>query len=251
MNDVEPEQGPFTNKQIAANYLQRLEEERGTVSEPMPDWYHAGKVIEEAGEAWREYVRLSGWHRHMPETQDAYAEELADTVISAYAAAQVRGIDLDDTIQRKHTVLMSHSMFYAVEPNGGYDENMGTINMAAPVPEIYRISRKFLEDVFEGREVPPDAVGQLVEAFLPCLRIIVGRNYNPNGATWQRAGRKGLVREILKNTDRIRDRDWLGNTRDEDSAHDLINFCGFYLRSILMDQDNWGYWGEPAREREE
>lgn len=125
------------------------------------------------------------------------------------------------------------------------EENM---NMIAPTPKIYKHAHAFLGAVFGEDKYTPDAVAQLVDAFVPCLRIMIERDYRPNGATWQRAGRKGLVRELLKYTDRLHDRDWLGNTPDRGSAEDMVNYAGMYMRACKDGLDNWGFWGEPARE---
>lgn len=96
----------FSNVVVAQDYLDRLAEER-------PDCYNnpaffPAKTSEEAGEAVKEGNKRLGFSRHQPDL-DKEAEELADTVISAYAQALMAGIDLDAAIQAKHTILMNHS----------------------------------------------------------------------------------------------------------------------------------------------
>jgi hypothetical protein len=108
----------------------------------------------------------------------------------------------------------------------------------------YKAAADYLRAV--GLDPKPDAVEQLVLAFTPSLKLICERDYHPEGATWQRAGRKGLMREILKYADRMRDRDWLRDNPDQPSAEDMINYCGFYIRAILKNMSDWGFWGEPS-----
>jgi NTP pyrophosphatase (non-canonical NTP hydrolase) len=99
--------------ELAAEYRARLDRDRG----PLPDWYWAGKVHEEAGEAWKAWVRLAGWGR-VPGSELEYAEELADVVISAYCAAARRGINLDRAVRDKHAVLMTRPLGYMSAHSG-------------------------------------------------------------------------------------------------------------------------------------
>ena len=90
-----------------------------------------------------------------------------------------------------------------------------------------------------------DAVGQLVEAFLPALRIMCERGYDPEGETWREAGWRGLLHEIRKKNTRLHHRSWLRGLFDWDSAVDAINYLGFYIR--LKNQGKpWGALGEPG-----
>lgn len=230
----------FSNSEIAAHYIERLlrKENEGE----LPEWYHPAKVQEEAGEVWRAFLRLSTPRGDLKD----YAEELADTVISAYAAAQDKGLDLDYVIQNKHAALMSRD----IPPPPPIMEDwprefLNIPNDLVDSDSKYQAAIEFLKAV--GLTPNVDAVEQLADAFIPCLQIICERGYHPGGATWRRAGRKGLVREILKNTDRIHDKDWLGNIHDADSGHDLINYAGYYTRALEEGLDNWGFWGEPAQ----
>src|SRR5262249_39141729 len=88
---------------VAADYLSRLRR-AGQLK-----WATAqgriNKFSEEAGEVVKVWNRLHGFARST-DTPEHLAEELADTVICAYALALVEGIDLDEAIQKKHTVLM-------------------------------------------------------------------------------------------------------------------------------------------------
>jgi NTP pyrophosphatase (non-canonical NTP hydrolase) len=107
---IEASTSPIPNKfsyeDIAEDYLRRLEQEKGR----MPDWYHMMKLWEEAGEVPREYLIWQGMHRHGRTGDSKFPEELADTVICAFAIAHIFGIDLDGAIQTKHTVLMKRPM---------------------------------------------------------------------------------------------------------------------------------------------
>jgi NTP pyrophosphatase (non-canonical NTP hydrolase) len=96
----------FSYEEIAADYLRRLEQERGR----MPDWYHMFKLWEEAGEVPREYLIWQGLHRHGRTAENKFPVELADVVITTFAIAHIFGIDLDAAIQAKHTVLMTRAM---------------------------------------------------------------------------------------------------------------------------------------------
>jgi NTP pyrophosphatase (non-canonical NTP hydrolase) len=108
--DLEQYDAPVPNRfdyeSIAQDYLMRLADERGV----QPDWYHMYKLWEEAGEVPRAYLKWQGLHRTGRTTEDKFAEELADVVISAFAVAHINAIDLDAAVQRKHTVLMTRAM---------------------------------------------------------------------------------------------------------------------------------------------
>ena len=93
----------------------------------------------------------------------------------------------------------------------------------------------------------PDAIGQLLIAFMPSLRIMCERGYDPNGLTWRASGWRGQIQEIRKKTDRLWLRGWLRGRFDADSAKDIINYAGFYLR-LRGEGQPWGDWGEPGSE---
>jgi hypothetical protein len=92
-------------------------------------------------------------------------------------------------------------------------------------------------------EPQPDAVDQLVEVFLPCLRIMCSRPWSPDGATWRRSGVLGILTDCKKKFERLWERGWIHGKRHDDSAFDLINYLGMYLRSA---DNRWGEWGEPG-----
>jgi hypothetical protein len=71
------------------------------------------------------------------------------------------------------------------------------------------------------------------------------RGYDPDGKTWREKGWKGLVHDILNKSGRIRFHSWKHNRFDIDSARDLINFCGFYVRQ-QNEGKKWGKWGKPG-----
>jgi hypothetical protein len=94
-----------------------------------------------------------------------------------------------------------------------------------------------------GLDPTPDAVDQLVEAFLPALRIMIERGYDPSGKTWRDGGWRGLVYELRKKIDRLWYRSWLGRQFDKD-MYDVINYAGFYIR-LKCHGEPWGTKGEP------
>jgi hypothetical protein len=94
-----------------------------------------------------------------------------------------------------------------------------------------------------GLDPTPDAVDQLVEAFLPALRIMIERGYDPTGKTWRDGGWRGLVYELRKKIDRLWYRSWLGRQFDKD-MYDVINYAGFYIR-LKCHGEPWGTKGEP------
>jgi hypothetical protein len=109
-------------------------------------------------------------------------------------------------------------------------------------PETTRdAAYSYLQDC--GLDPTPDAVGQLTEVFLPCLRIMCERGYDPKGSTWRKAGRLAVLADVRKKFERLWERAWIKGKRHDDSALDLINYTAFYLRA---DRDRWGEWGEPG-----
>lgn len=107
-------------------------------------------------------------------------------------------------------------------------------------------ARQFFKEL--GIDDPPmDAICQLLIAFVPSLRIMCERGYDPNGLTWRASGWRGQIQEIRKKTDRLWLRGWLRGRFDADSARDIINYAGFYLR-LAGEGKPWGDWGEPGSE---
>lgn len=97
-----------------------------------------------------------------------------------------------------------------------------------------------------GIDPTPDAVAQLADAFLPALRIMCERGYDPEGTSWKEGGWRGLVWEILKRARRIRWHSWQHSNHDTNDAYDIINFAGFYIRMGTQGEP-WGEDGEPDR----
>jgi hypothetical protein len=123
------------------------------------------------------------------------------------------------------------------------------VNMEAPAPEIYKHAHAFMEAVFGEDAYTPDSIGQLVEVFYPCLRIMVERGYEPTGALWRRAGILGTIWDVRKKFERFWFRTWTLGIRHDDSGFDLINHTAFALR---IDPDSrFGDAGEPASPRDE
>jgi hypothetical protein len=92
----------------------------------------------------------------------------------------------------------------------------------------------------------PDAVDQLVTVFLPALSIISSRGYDPDGQTWREGGWRGVLFEIQKKARRLWFRSWRNGQYDHDSAIDMINYLGFYIRIGSEDGEPWGQWGNPG-----
>jgi hypothetical protein len=100
-----------------------------------------------------------------------------------------------------------------------------------------------------GLTPTPDAIAQLTEAFLPCLRIMCTRPWNPHGGTWRQSGILGVLTDAKKKWERFWERTWKHGQRHDDSGFDLINYIGFIMRS---DPDSrWGEWGEPGNPGDE
>ena len=90
----------------------------------------------------------------------------------------------------------------------------------------------------------PDAIDQLVRVFVPCLEIMCTRPWEPDGGTWRKSGVLGILTDCKKKFERLWERGWKHGKRHDDSALDLINYLGMYLRS---EDNGWGEWGEPGR----
>jgi hypothetical protein len=92
----------------------------------------------------------------------------------------------------------------------------------------------------------PDAVEQLIDAFLPALRIMCERGYDPQGGSWRESGWMGQLVEIRKRASRLVHNSWRHGRFDQNNAVDLINYAGYYLR-IKGEGKPWGSWGEPGK----
>ncbi len=106
----------------------------------------------------------------------------------------------------------------------------------------YEDCRLFLLNA--GLEPTPDAIMQLRDAFLPALEIICTRGYDPDGKTWKLRGWRGMVHDILDKAERLKFHSWQHSRFHKDSAIDIINFAGFYVR-LENQGDPWGTWGNP------
>jgi hypothetical protein len=102
----------------------------------------------------------------------------------------------------------------------------------------------YLEAV--GLDATPDAVEQLNLVFRRCLTIMCHRGWDPEGGTWRQAGALGALADCRKKFMRLWERAWRNGARHDDSAIDLINYLGFYLRSDPQSEVRWGEWGEPG-----
>ena len=110
--------------------------------------------------------------------------------------------------------------------------------------EVIRIAaQEFLEKA--GLEPTPDAIEQLVFAFLPALQIMCVRGYDPEGLTWRAEGWRGMLWKIHDKFGRIWFFGWKRGKFHPDSVIDLINYSGFYYRTG-HDGPEWGTRGEPG-----
>ena len=124
--------------------------------------------------------------------------------------------------------------YFPGQPMGDEEEHMTT--------ETTRdLASTFLEDM--NMTATPDAISQLVEVFVPCLRIMCERPWDPNGKTWRKSGRLGVLSDARKKWERIWERLWIHGKAHDDSVYDAINYMGFVLRS---EDSDWGEWGAPG-----
>jgi hypothetical protein len=135
-----------------------------------------------------------------------------------------------------------------------YDENevnetLDEIHGVSPTPEIFKHAHAFMSAVFGPDNYTPDSIGQLVEVFVPCLRIMVERGYEPTGALWRKAGVLGIIWDVRKKFERLWYRTWTLGRRHDDSGFDLINFTGMLLR--VDPGSRFGDAGEPAMQKVE
>lgn len=133
------------------------------------------------------------------------------------------------------------------EPSKTAREERESENMAAPMPPEYEAAHAFMSSLFGPDSYTPDSIGQLVEVFIPCLRIMVTRGYDPSGGLWRRAGILGIIWDVRKKFERLWYRTWTLGKRHDDSGFDLINFTGMLLRA--EPDSRFGDAGEPAEPR--
>jgi hypothetical protein len=101
-----------------------------------------------------------------------------------------------------------------------------------------------------GLDPTPDAVAQLTDVFLPCLKIMCERGYDPNGETWKAGGWRSMLVDAKKKFDRMWYFGWLRGEFHPDHPIDAINFLGFYYRLHLSGKP-WGTWGDPGGKSDE
>lgn len=85
---------------LAAHNVAKIRE----VFHDQPAWRFVTGVAEEAGEFVGAFNKWSGTSRQTG-TQDEMAKELADVILTAYMAAEVLGINLDEWVQRKAAIM--------------------------------------------------------------------------------------------------------------------------------------------------
>lgn len=115
-----------------------------------------------------------------------------------------------------------------------------------PEAVIKEAASKFMIEC--GLEPTPDAIGQLTEAFLPCLRIMCERGYAPDGSTWRAEGWRGMLWKAYDKMERLWYHSWVNGRLHDDSVFDGINYLGFYWRSRVGGGDGWGKRGAPGNE---
>src|SRR5258708_14130445 len=70
----------------------------------------------------------------------------------------------------------------------------GAGSMPALTP--FDAAERFMKEC--GLSPTHDAIEQLTDAFLPSLRIMCDRGYDPNGATWREPGWRCFLTDIRK-----------------------------------------------------
>lgn len=110
-------------------------------------------------------------------------------------------------------------------------------------PLMVDAAEQFLKSL--GIDEPtPDAIGQLLDVFVPCLQIMCERGYDPTGATWREGGWRSQLVDVRKKFKRLWFHGWIHGRFVPDHGFDLINYTGYYQR-IAMQGKPWGNWGEP------
>ncbi|SRR6266496_1661438 len=140
---------------------------------------------------------------------------------------------------------------YYFDSDGGYNDDMATND------DDYYVEKADCNDDSEhdrdaaytfmdavGLSPTPDAVAQLTDVFVPCLRIMCERGYDPSGATWQEGGWRSQLIDIRKKFSRLWFHGWIKGVFRSDHGYDLINYVGYYQR-LAMRGRPWGSWGEP------
>lgn len=139
---------------------------------------------------------------------------------------------------RPHSQLSEHSwQMTGFTPKGIYDVDDAKTTRDAAIEFMERCDL----------EPTQDAIDQLAEVFLPCLRIMTTRGYDPDGATWRANGWRGMISKILDKSERIMFHGWKHGRFHADSVLDIINFAGFYYR-LKHTGEPWGTRGEPGSE---
>jgi hypothetical protein len=98
-----------------------------------------------------------------------------------------------------------------------------------------------------GMEPTPDALGQLLEVFVPCLRIMCDQKGHPwpkDGAMWRKSGILPVMIFLKAKFERYWYRTWIQGIRHDDSGFDGINFWGFSIRAAR--DSRFGELGEPG-----
>lgn len=100
MSDTSKNPSVSSIARLAAHNVAKIRE----VFHDQPAWRFVTGVAEEAGEFVGAFNKWSGTSRQTG-TQDEMAKELADVILTAYMAAEVLGINLDEWVQRKAAIM--------------------------------------------------------------------------------------------------------------------------------------------------
>jgi hypothetical protein len=134
------------------------------------------------------------------------------------------------------------------DPTGKMPEPIQTSNDWAGtnfvVDNHHQAAADFLRAV--DLEPNPDAIEQLADAFLPCLRIICTRGHASDGSLWKEAGWRGLLSELIKKMDRVQFLDWLHMMDASHELPDIINYAAMLLRSRHSIPAYGPKFGEPG-----
>lgn len=146
--------------------------------------------------------------------------------------------------EHERVILNVHTPSFS--PNGGTQDFVPLSKQIDTVQQD--ICVQFMQNF--GLDPTPDAIDQLRNVFVPCLRIMCERGYNPEGATWREGGWRSQLVDIRKKFTRLWQHGWLEGKFVLDHPLDLINYTAFYAR-IAMSGKPWGEWGEPEYATEE
>jgi hypothetical protein len=112
------------------------------------------------------------------------------------------------------------------------------------------LTEAFIANFFDMEApIDRDIIDQLMYGFMPSIQVMVSR-FNKRGGGWRQSGWKGALFETRKKLERLWLSCWVnGDCDDKDSAVDMLNFAGFFIRGKLYGLEPWGEYGQPKEHR--